>query len=101
MRQQTVNNTTASFLMADTWGNAQVASANRTITVDITGRHYAVDASLHVDRAFVQLSIRDAHRLGEAIIAAAAAASDIDVRQPGLWSDATTVAAWHSRRGLA
>jgi hypothetical protein len=76
--------------MADTWGSAQVAvDTDQRIAVDLTGRQYSVDARLMVSAALVRLSISQAHRLGEAIIAAAAAASEIDVRQPGLWSDAT------------
>jgi hypothetical protein len=92
MPQLTHHNTTEPFSMADTWGNAQVTvNSDRVITVQISGRHYATDAQLYTDRAFVRLSILDAHRLGEAIIAATAAASDRpDMRQTCLWSDATT-----------
>jgi hypothetical protein len=91
MYRQSHSNTSPAFSMADTWGSAQVAvDTDQRIAVDLTGRQYSVDARLMVSAALVRLSISQAHRLGEAIIAAAAAASEIDVRQPGLWSDATT-----------
>lgn len=77
-------------------GRAQVTlDTGQVITVDITGRHYATDATLCVDHAFIRLSISDAHRLGEAIIAAAAAAFEQeDHRQTRLWSDTTTPFGW-------
>ena len=88
------SNTARLFSTSGTFGEIQIVSTPDKVLLDVQTRGYDTQARLRCEHALANLSIETAERLRDLLAEAVqhARSVDLDSRQPGLWSPATTAA---------